>query len=104
MKVLWLPQAKKQLRQTALYIRGEFGVKSRDDFMEEVRHANKLLEQNPHLGKEEPLLVGFSVKYRSLVVTHLNKIVYFVNDNHIEVAAFWDVRREPKALANEVKE
>ena len=100
MKVLWLPQAKKQLRQTALYIRGEFGVKSRDDFMEEVRHANKLLEQNPHLGKEEPLLV----KYRSLVVTHLNKIVYFVNDNHIEVAAFWDVRREPKALANEVKE
>ena len=104
MKVVWLPQAKKQLRQTAVYIRGEFGARHRDDFMEDVLHASRLLGENPNMGKKEPLLAGLPTAYRSLVVNRLNKIIYFINDGHIEVAAFWDVRREPKALAAQVKE
>ena len=104
MKVIWLPQAKKQLRQTAQYIRQEFGARYRDDFMDEVHHASTLIGQNAHLGKAEPLLANYPVLYRSLVVNRLNKIVYFTNNDHIEVVAFWDVRREPKKLAEQVKE
>ena len=40
--------------------------------------------------------------YRSYVVNRLNKIVYFVKEDHIEVADFWDVRREPKKLSERV--
>lgn len=104
MKVVWLPQAKKQLRQTAVYIRGEFGARHRDEFMEDIHHASNLLGENPYMGKTEPLLGDLHTAYRSLVVNHLNKIVYFINDDYIEVAAFWDVRREPKALADQVKD
>ena len=103
MKVVWMPQAKLQLRQTASYIRNEFGKKAREDFMYEVQQANHLLSLNPNMGKREPFLEGRSVMYRSLLVNRLNKMIYNIVDDHIEVAAFWDVRREPESLANQVK-
>lgn len=31
------------------------------------------------------------------------RIVYSIVDEHIEVNDFWDVRREPSSLANEIK-
>ncbi len=40
--------------------------------------------------------------YRSYVLNHLNKIVYHLCDDHIEVVAFWDVRREPAVLVDEM--
>ena len=36
-------------------------------------------------------------------MNELNKIIYFIKDDHIEVADFWDVRREPSKLAARVK-
>ena len=102
MRVIWLPQAKRQLRQTASYIHREFGQKVRSEFMQDVQHANMLLSKNPNMGSVEPLLADRSIMYRSYVVNRLNKIVYFVKEDHIEVADFWDVRREPKKLSERV--
>ena len=102
MRVIWLPQAKRQLRQTASYILKEFGQKVRSEFMQDVRHANMLLSKNPNMGSAEPLLADRSIMYRSYVVNRLNKIVYFIKEDHIEVADFWDVRREPKKLSERV--
>ena len=70
--------------------------------MQDVRHANMLLSKNPNMGSVEPLLADRSIMYRSYVVNRLNKIVYFVKEDHIEVADFWDVRREPKKLSERV--
>ena len=102
MRVIWLPQAKRQLRQTASYIYREFGQKVRSEFMQDVQHANMLLSKNPNIGSVEPLLADRSIMYRSYVVNRLNKIVYFIKEDHIEVADFWDVRREPKKLSERV--
>lgn len=102
MRVIWLPQAKRQLRQTAKYILREFGQKVRNEFMQDVQHANMLLSDNPNLGSVEPLLADRSLKYRSYVVNRLNKIIYFIKEDHIEVADFWDVRREPKKLSERI--
>jgi plasmid stabilization system protein ParE len=102
MRVIWLPQAKSQLRQTASYILKEFGQRVRSEFMQDVQHANMLLSENPNLGSPEPLLADRSIMYRSYVVNRLNKIVYFIKEDHIEVADFWDVRREPKKLSERV--
>ena len=41
--------------------------------------------------------------YRSIVVNHLNKMVYRVLDDYIEIVDFWDTRREPKNQAEQVK-
>ena len=98
MKVRWNKQSKEQLRQTASYIRGEFGGKAKDEFMQAVQHINNLLADNPHLGSAEPFLADLPTQYRSIVVCRLNKIVYHIENNYIKVIAFWDTRREPNKL------
>ena len=40
-------------------------------------------------------------EYRSIVVGTLNKIIYYVDSDVIYIADFWDVRREPKTLAEQ---
>ena len=103
MKVIWLPLAKKQLRQTALYIFKEFGKKRKDEFLQEVKDANRLIGSNPYMGKPETLLDDYPELYRSYLVNNLNKIVYSEISDHIEVSAFWDVRRDPSVLADQLK-
>ena len=70
MKVIWLPQAKREMHK---------------------------------IGIVEPLLADRPVMYRSYVVNRLNKIVYRIVDDYIEIAAFWDVRRDPGVLASQVR-
>ena len=65
MKVIWLPQAKKQLLQTARYIFREFGQRARNKFIHNVQDTIFLLADNPYLGPAEPLLANRTTKYRS---------------------------------------
>lgn len=104
MKVRWNDLAKEQLRHTAQYIRKEFGQFARDDFMSIIRRVNNLLGRNPYLGIKEPLLSEIPMEHRSIVATKHNKIVYKIIEEHIEVVAFWDVRREPKELVEGLEE
>jgi len=103
MKVIWLPLAKTQLRQTALYIFKEFGKKRKDQFLKEIKDANSLIGGNPYMGKQEPPLADYPELYRSYLVNNLNKIVYCEINNQIEVSAFWDVRRDSSVLADQLK-
>lgn len=102
MRVVWTEFAKGQLRQTAKYINDSFGVNVKSNFLQEIRSANKLLAENPYAGKYEPLLTGRTVKYRSYVANRYNKIVYRVDNNRVEVVAFWDTRQEPTRLAKQI--
>ena len=78
MKVIWSLQAKDSLQQTSNYIRKEFGKKSKQKFLDEVLHVASLLDNNPYLGQVEPLLDEAPVEYRSIVVNHINKLVYYI--------------------------
>ena len=104
MRVRWNDESKKRLRETAQYIRDEFGAQARADFLQEVRHTNALLGNNPDMGPLEALLSDLPSKYRSVVVHHHNKIIYRVVDDHIEVIAFWDTRKEPTQQAQQTKD
>jgi plasmid stabilization system protein ParE len=103
MKVKWVPQAKKEMRLVAKYINKEFGKKAKDDFIQDVRDASRLIGATPNVGQAESLLADRADMYRSYVVNRLNKIVYRIVDDHIEIADFWDVRRDPSTLADQVK-
>lgn len=103
MRVIWLEQADKALAQTANYIAAEHGRLAMEKFMQKVDEVGILLEDNPCLGPVEPLLADRSSVYRSVVVAKVNKIVYRVADDRIEIADFWDVRREPESLAGQVR-
>jgi plasmid stabilization system protein ParE len=103
MKVKWVPQAKKEMRLVAKYINKEFGKKAKDDFIQDVRDASRLIGATPNVGQAESLLADRADMYRSYIVNRLNKIVYRIVDDHIEIADFWDVRRDPSTLADQVK-
>ena len=93
--------AQQRIRETSKLIYKKFGRKAMDNFMQEVRNTRRLLETNPYLGPEEPLLANEVTKYRSVVVNHLNKMVYCIADGYIKVADFWDCRRDPKEQASQ---
>lgn len=104
MKVRWSPDAKERMDETADFIQEYFGLKSKMRFKKEVRRVNDLLKSNPYLGPVEPLLEDLPSEYRSIVVNHLNKMVYYVKDDTIHIADFWDTRREPQNLSQRVKD
>jgi hypothetical protein len=55
------------------------------------------------LGKLDPLFAHRKRSYRSIIIRRLSKVVYYVKDDIIHIAAFWDTRREPKKQASQVK-
>lgn len=102
MRVRWNDQAKKQLRQVIFCVRESFGKTSKDQFLFKIRRINQLL-RNPYLGKKI-LLVSRSKDYRSILVTPINKIIYHINNDPIEVVAIGDTRREPKTLVKDLED
>ena len=102
MKVIWIPFAQNEVRKTAQYINKEFGKESRDQFISEIRNISRLLGENPNLGKPEPLLADYTKMYRSYVMNHLNKIIYWIAEDRIEIVDLWDVRRDPNTLKNQI--
>lgn len=75
---------------------------SKDKVFSDISHIAKLLKDNSYLGRIEPLLDEASVAYRSITVNKLNKIIYYVNDDTIEIVDFWDTRMDPLQLSNRV--
>ena len=104
MNVIWHKQAREALRETAVYIRKNFGLRVRENFRNEVDRVETLLQSNPYMGAEEPLLADLPDRFRSIVVNHLNKIVYYVEGDTIHIADFWDTRKEPQTQAQQTKD
>ena len=104
MRVKWSDSAMAQRKQIANYISRYFGAKRKILFLQEVRHTTQLLKNSPNLGSIDPLFDDFGIAYRSIIINGLSKMVYYVKDDTIRIAAFWDTRREPNAQATKVKE
>lgn len=101
LKIHWHKRAVAALHQVEEYIFREFGERVRQEFMDEVNQSVLALASMPTMGKLDPLFAHRRQIYRSIIVRRLNKIVYYVKDDIIHVAAFWDTRREPKAQARQ---
>ncbi|MBP5502038.1 MAG: type II toxin-antitoxin system RelE/ParE family toxin [Bacteroidales bacterium] len=102
-KVVWLKSAERDMLRTADYILKEFGRPTKQNFLRETFHTATLIGTNPEMGHIEPLLSDRAITYRSIMVNDINKIVYQIKNDRIEISAFWDMRREPSTLANQVK-
>lgn len=103
MKVVWDSNARKGRNQVAKYIHRLFGSKREDEFLVEVRETTKMLKTHPNLGSIDPLFDDRPRTYRSVIINGLSKMVYFIDDDLIYIAAFWDCRQEPNKQASEVK-
>jgi len=101
--VVWLESAEKDMLGTAEYILSEFGEVTQQKFYRETFHTAELLGTNPNMGRIEPLLANRATTYRSILVNGINKIVYAVKGDTVEISGFWNMRREPQKLADSIK-
>ena len=103
MKAIWDSEARKAQRQVAAYIRKEFGVKRAKKFLQEVDNTINQLMCSPSIGQIDPLFSDRARTYRSVIINGLNKLVYFVEDDTIYIAAFWDTRVNDEEQAAKVE-
>ena len=103
MRIEWTDRAIRGKQNVADYIRDRFGYKHKKKFVQEVDRTARMLLKHPNLGSIESLLADLPKTYRSVVIDGLSKMVYLIEDDVIYIAAFWDCRREPAALASQVK-
>ena len=103
MKVIWQKPAQAGRRNVSAYIRREFGSKREKKFRELVGQTVEMLMRSPAIGHLDPLLSGRVKPYRSVIINGLSKVVYYVENDTIYIAAFWDTRMEPVGRAAEVK-
>lgn len=103
MKAIWDPAARKAQRQVAEYIRHEFGIQQAKKFRQKVDDTVNSLLRSPNIGQIDPLFSNRAKTYRSIIINGLNKLVYFVNDDILYIAGFWDTRMEPEEQAANVK-
>ena len=62
-----------------------------------------MLLRTPNIGQIDALFEGRAKTYRSVIVNGLNKMVYYVEDDTIYIAALGDTRMEPEAQAARVR-
>lgn len=103
MKIIWSRKAASSFNQIETYILRRFGEKTQQEFRVEVENLVNTLAIMPELGKIDPLFAHRKQLYRSIIVRRLNKIVYYVKDDTLRIAAMWDTRREPKSQAKKVQ-
>lgn len=102
MKIVWTYNAELQLDKTANYILDVYGAASRIKFLNNVLYTVQLLETQPYIGIIEPLLKDRKSSYRSIPADKINRIVYRIIDNSVEISDIWDMRRCPDSLADRI--
>lgn len=103
MTIHWHKRAATQLHEVENYVLRDFGERVRQEFMDDIEQATLSLADMPTMGKLDPLFVHRRLAYRSIIVRRFNKIVYYVKDDVLHIAAFWDTRREPKQQARQAQ-
>ena len=101
MNVIWAPRAADSLHELEEYICREFGEIQRQKYIRKAKETVKKLEMFPEIGRPEPLLAHRKKPYRSLLMTHKTKLIYYIDKekNRVVVADCWDSRREPKTAS-----
>ena len=102
MRVVWDPEAKEVRTQVANYIRRQFGSKRKTRFLQEVRQVTQQLKRSPGIGQIDPLFSDRTRTYRSVIINGLNKLVYFVSEDILYIAGFWDTRMDDEEQAKNV--
>ena len=78
------------------------GMESVDNFLNAIRQKSEWISKFPTAGTPEPLLAGRKYFYRFVILNRNIKMVYFVENDIIHIAAFWDMRMHPNRLKRNI--
>lgn len=100
-KVKWMPLALKDLQSICAYYRNiKKSRKTSQELKEELILSSNILKTFPLGGAVEPLLANKEVEFRYLVVRKHYKLIYFVENEVVNIVAVWDCRQNPEKLSN----
>lgn len=96
-KIVWTKKSFQQLERAIKYIRDEQGVSYAEIVLEKILASTRNLENNPRLGKIEPLLEHKKFDYRFIVVWSY-KIIYRITKDSVIISRIFHTSRNPKKL------
>lgn len=104
MEVIWLTEAREQMRAVYAYGKAVFGRKVAMEFRTEIYQQAKLLADFPYLGPIETCVSDLPLSYRSLVVHRHYKLIYRIDEARqtVYISALWDTRRNPAQLGDDL--
>ena len=103
MRFNWADEARADLRDILNYLYRTFGSKARRKALVGLKRSIRLLMLFPSLGKPcfEDVAIGLS--YRALASKH-HQLVYYLEDDTVNIVAVWDNRKDPELLRNRLNE
>jgi len=105
MVVIWTKIAERRLRNIFDYYFDAAGHKVAVSIVADIINSSDLLETMPLMAPIEKDLVGHKFVYRSLIVSRIFKVVYFIDEKAecVVIATIWDCRCNPLTLQQEIQ-
>jgi len=97
MEIVWLPLAEKALDDIFLFYLDKSVIVAQK-MISDILSAVANLANFPEIAAREQTLINRPEGFRSLVVRHHYKVVYFVDNQQIYIADVWDCRQDPDTL------
>lgn len=92
MKVIWTPKALKGWQEVADYILDAFGEEAMIEFEARTYEAEKNIALMPNIGAIEWSDMIENIVYRFVTIRRRSKMLYYMENDVIYIAEFWDVR------------
>lgn len=103
MRILWLELAEEDLDSIYHFYAKDKSVKASNKIYNEILDATETLADFPKMASIELDLSEDGDEYRSLVVGKYFKVIYFIEDDSIYIAAVWDCRQSPNTNISKIK-
>ena len=97
LKLSFAPEALEDMENIYRYYALQNEVYAVELYNQIIEEAEQL-QYFPQMAQKEPLLKEYSEEYRSLVVWNNYKLVYFVENDTVNIVAVFDCRQNPDKL------
>ncbi len=102
MRILWLELAEEDLDSIYLFYAKDKNIKDVHKIYNEILDAESLADF-PQMASIELDLSEEREEYRFLIVRKYFKLIYFIEDESIFIAAVWDCRQNPQTNIKKIK-
>ena len=98
MQIIVSKRAQRQWLRILVYYNEMGGQRAAANLHQKYLKKRDYLLKYPESGFLEPLLANRKIRYRASIINDYYKVIYYVTDDTLRIAAFWDMRMNPEKL------
>jgi len=102
MVIKWSLIAEERLKAIFDYFFDVASYKTAFKIVSEIINTVDLLSSMPLIAPIEPILENEKETFRSLVIKRHYKVIYFIEENNVNIVDVWDCRQDPEILKERV--